>query len=180
MATTKTETRRLFFACWPGARLQQRIAALLPPAIRQHGRAVPSEKLHITLVFLGTVDIDAQHCLEETATGIGGTAFTLRLDTLGHWRRSQVYWLGPSQTSLALAQLVAALNRAARACGLSTESRPYKAHLTLARKLRRPPPVAPTPPPIEWRVDRFALVESRNEDGGTRYLPLRWWPLTSP
>jgi 2'-5' RNA ligase len=49
-------TQRLFFALWPSAEEQRALAQAAHKAARYSGgRATPEEKLHLTLVFLGSV-----------------------------------------------------------------------------------------------------------------------------
>lgn len=173
-------TQRLFFALWPEEVLQRQLAtaaaALLPQTI---GRRVRPENLHCTLVFLGNVDAGQRLCVEAAATALAPTAsFTLTFDRFGYFRGPQVAWLGCSRTPPALLDLVAQLGHGCAACGFPPEQRPYEVHLTVARKLRRDPGRAPFMP-IEWRVGRFALVESVSTDEGVRYQPLRFWELRS-
>jgi len=60
--------------------------------------------------------------------------------------------------------------------GLPTESRPYRPHLTLARKVGRWEGPAEVEP-LLWRADSLTLVESRTDREGSRYEPLASWPL---
>lgn len=171
-------TQRLFFALWPEEALQQQLAtaaaALLPQTT---GRRVRPENLHCTLVFLGNVEVGQRLCIEAAATALAPTpSFTLVFDRFGYFRGPQVAWLGCSRTPPALLDLVARLGRGCTACGFPPEQRPYEVHLTVARKLRRDPGRAPFMP-IEWQVERFALVESVTTDEGVRYQPLRFWEL---
>lgn len=170
-------TQRLFFALWPDEALQRQLAtaaaALLP---RTSGRRVRPENLHCTLVFLGGVDAGQRLCVEAAADVLAVPAFDLRFDRFGYFRRPQVAWLGCSHTPPALLDLVGQLGHGCDACGFPPERRPYEVHLTVARKLRRDPGRSPFMP-IDWRVERFALVESVSTDEGVRYQPLRFWAL---
>jgi 2'-5' RNA ligase len=170
-------TQRLFFALWPEEELQVRLAragtALLP---EQPGRPVAPGNLHATLVFLGDVDSDQRACVEAAADAVQGGAFSMTLDRFGYFRKPQVAWLGCRQVPPALLALVGQLNRGCAACGFPPERRPYEVHLTIARKVRRDPGRPPVIP-IEWPVERFALVESVSTDRGVSYHPLRFWPL---
>jgi 2'-5' RNA ligase len=118
-------------------------------------------------------------CVEAAATALAPLpSFTLTFDRFGYFRGPQVAWLGCSRTPPALLDLVAQLGHGCAACGFPPEQRPYAVHLTVARKLRRDPGRAPFMP-IEWRVGRFALVESVSDDEGVHYRPLRFWGLRS-
>jgi len=174
------ETRRLFFALWPPPELQAELARRARKAVRVGGgRAVAMDKLHLTLVFVGSVDGAVQACLESAADGVDGAAFTLALDRLGHFPRPRVIWAGASQVPPALSALVRDLGRALLPCGYHPESRPFQAHVTLMRKAGRGPSVGELDP-LAWPVEDFALVESLTLPEGARYRVLHRWPLAAP
>jgi len=179
MTATKgaVSTQRLFFALWPEPELQIQLAraadALLPTG---QGRRVRSENLHCTLLFLGNVDPDQRVCVESAAERITGRGFTIRLDRFGYFRRPQVAWIGSTAMPTGLSRLVDNLGSSCDACGFPPERRPYEVHLTIARKVRRDPG-RPLMMPIDWRIDRFALVESVSSEAGALYRPLRFWTL---
>jgi 2'-5' RNA ligase len=62
-------------------------------------------------------------------------------------------------------------------CGVRPDDRPFQAHMTLLRKVNRPP-AALTIDPIPWSVERFSLIASVPTEGGVVYRELRSWPLT--
>jgi RNA 2',3'-cyclic 3'-phosphodiesterase len=170
-------TQRLFFALWP-TEVQQRqwhqqAGSMLAGC---HGRLVAAHNLHLTLVFLGPVSNAVRQCLERAVADIHGAPFTLVLDTAGYWYKPQVVWLGCSELPVPLARLVSALSTAARDCGLTPDTRTYRPHLTLARKVRRDPGNFPLTPFI-WPVEGFALVESLSPPEGVLYRPVRRWDL---
>lgn len=140
------------------------------------GRPVLPGNLHITLAFLGSVDADTRRCMEQAADNITLPPFTLQLNELGFWRRPQVVWLGTDSTPPPLLALASALKQAMIGCGLEPESRPFQAHLTLMRKVRRAPEGEP-PAGITWPVSDFALVVSDTLPEGVRYAVLRRWAL---
>ena len=130
----------------------------------------------IRLVFLGAVAVERQPCLGEMAVALDARRFVLPLDTMGWWRRPQILWMGPSRTPRLLRELVSGLQRGIGKCGLVPDARPYEAHVTLARKARRAPSQDP-PVRIDWRIDRFVLVESVQGPAGPRYSIVGEWPL---
>ena len=174
--------RRLFFALWPGEREREALGAwqrALAPGLEGGARAVPPERLHLTLLFLGGVEEPARACLEEAAGRLALPGpFTLRLDRLGHWAGPRVLWAG-GEAPAPLLELVGGLRRAAQGCALAVEERPFALHLTLFRKVRRPPPLPPPPRPLRWTVGGFVLAASRTLPDGARYELLRRWPLPS-
>jgi len=170
-------SKRLFFALWPDTALQEELHALaatmLPPG---DGRRTPSANIHLTLAFLGSVSPEDQVCYEQAADRIRAERFNLTLDARGCFRRSGIFWIGAEHVPEGLLALVRALSEALQACGYEPDPRPFRAHLTLARRLRRCPRL-PQPAPIEWSVGDFALVQSHLGAGGAEYEILRRWPL---
>jgi len=169
--------RRLFFALWPDTALRSaaamRVAALVPPG---QGRPQRPDQLHLTLVFLGSVPEQRLECVRTVAAGATGTPITVALDRLEHWRRPRVLCLTPSAVPMPLASLVEQLRCSLAGQQLPTESRPYRPHLTLARKVARfegPTDVEP----LLWRAESITLVESKTDRKGSRYEPLATWPL---
>lgn len=171
------KTERLFFALWPKPEQQKAwattVAGLLPV---DAGRLVPASNLHITLLYIGEVTTRKRKALEAMADQISFAPFALRLDRFGYWRKPKVWWWGPSQPPEELFGLVQSLRRGAECCGIEIDQRPYKAHLTLARKVA----CAPEQIVIQacgWTVDHFALVRSVSTPEGVRYEPLQHWSV---
>ena len=156
--------------------MRARIETLTRAIPRRPDRATKRPNLHITLVFLGAVDEATHQCLEREATRVAGAAFTLVLDRLGYFPRPQILWLGPSVCPNALTDLVAELGVGLKQCGLRPETRPYKPHMTLARRVRSVDTGVEIAP-IEWRINSYHLVESITEHGGVRYQSLRQFSL---
>jgi len=171
-------SERLFLALWPEAALQQRMAALVDTvlAARGGGRRAPLANLHMTLAFLGSVDGAVRQRLERQADGVRRPGFELVLDRLGCFRRRGLLWVGAAGVPPPLLELVADLRAAQVACGLTPDERDYRAHVTLARHLRRcPQPMGIEP--IVWPVQEFVLVRSNLGAAGARYDVLRAWQL---
>jgi 2'-5' RNA ligase len=81
----------------------------------------------------------------------------------------------------ALASVASALEAAAREIGFEPESRPFRAHLTLARAEREGRPVAPAPGGAaiarDVRADEVVLFRSELGPGGARYSRIAVFPL---
>jgi 2'-5' RNA ligase len=101
---------------------------------------------------------------------------TVVFDRVEHWRKPRVLCLAASETPPALDVLVASLRTAISARKLPFDERPYRPHVTLARHVARFDPIA-TNEPLRWHADSFALVESRTDPSGARYVPLASWLL---
>jgi 2'-5' RNA ligase len=158
---------RLFLALWPDEPAGDAIVAW-QSAFAWPAGASPSARqaLHVTLHFLGDVP---RTRLPELALGLRGPVepFELVLDTAAVWPGG-IAVLEPAQVPAALVDLHARLGAALRALGLRTEARPYRPHVTLARRASgaRPPPTPQALP--RWQASSWALVEST----GGRYKTL--------
>ncbi len=170
-------TQRLFFALWPDDGLRDRTGQLARDHLHGCGRRVRRENLHITLVFLGAVDGPRRACVEAAGDSIRGQPFTLELDRITWWSRPRVLFAGCSEIPPALLDLVGELKRGCQGCGFEPERRPYRAHLTLARKVAVGQP-STTVEAMPWHVRDFCLVESRTLTTGAEYSVLRMWPLS--
>lgn len=147
--------------------------------MRAGGRGVPAENIHLTLVFLGSVDAAFRECAERAAAAVRVESFTLVLEKMACWSRAGVLWVGPRAAPVPLLELARELNAGLAACGLAPEPRPYAPHLTLGRQLRSCPDSGWIEP-LSWEVSRFTLVQSRTRADGAHYEVLRSWPLNSP
>ncbi|MCC6867781.1 MAG: RNA 2',3'-cyclic phosphodiesterase [Burkholderiales bacterium] len=169
---------RAFFALIPDSAVRERLLALAREiARRSRGRVVSAEHLHLTLAFLGDVSLARVPDLRAIGDRLPHVAATLAFDTLGAWRASGVAWIAPSHVPDEITALHAALNTALRAAGFAIEDRPFRPHVTLARRCVQPPPRGPTAP-IVWNVGVLSLVGSELRPDGPRYTTLAQWPLT--
>jgi len=164
---------RLFFALWPGAAAARELARVGEAlAGLAGGKPVPPEKIHMTLAFLGSLQDEDAGRVALAAGAIRGDAVRMTIDMVGSFRGARVGWAAPSQPAPGLAILQADLAGELRDRGFALEARPFNPHATLARKILRPVPRAPTAA-IEWRSNAFTLVQST----GGRYEVLESWGL---
>jgi 2'-5' RNA ligase len=174
-----TTARRLFFALWPGPVAVDAASAavhrLVPPGT---GRPQRPDQLHLTLEFLGGVPQPRLVSVLEAGESVAASAnpFEIVLDRLEHWQRPQVLCLTASIVPAPLAALVLALRSALAARGFEPEERAFRPHLTLARKVRLPPP-AESVEPLCWAARDYSLVESIGGPQGSRYERLATWPM---
>lgn len=155
---SRRDSARLFVALWPGRDLREALVAWRErQAWPTHARPTPASQLHLTLHFLGQVPRERLHAL-SAALHQPFTPFTLRLGRPVLWPGG-VAVLEPLRPAPRLAQLHATLAQALHACDLRTESRDYRAHLTLARHAQ-PTQWLDDGPGLRWPVRAYALVES--------------------
>lgn len=129
---------------------------------------MPERNLHITLAFVGAVGARAEQCLIMQAARIGAEAFQLTLTHTGHFPRSRILWLGTDSCPAPLTELAQQLNHALEICGLKPDLKPYRPHVTLLRDAT-PASARIEVPQINWRVERFHLMESRTRPEGAQY-----------
>jgi len=169
--------KRLFFALWPNAKLQNRIFQDSTSILRPWpGKRVLARQLHITLVFLGQVSNELQVCLRKKVSAIDVSGFDLALSEIGSFSRSQVIWIGPDGVSPHLLELQKRLTQAQAECGMQPEARPFAPHMTLMRHAKSGCSHLRTAR-ISWQVRDFALIESINHANGVEYRILARWPL---
>jgi RNA 2',3'-cyclic 3'-phosphodiesterase len=167
-------SRRLFFALWPADAVRHALAAAFGAAVAAGGgRAVPPAHLHLTLEFLGPVAGDRLAELVAIGGHVALAAEPLVLDRLEWWRRAATLVVAPSTPGAGLLAVQAELRRALGGSGFRVDSRPFRPHVTLARKVVAAPAAAPGA--VVWPVEELALVASEPAAGGSRYTRLARW-----
>jgi len=169
MPTPRDATLRLFVALWPGAAVRRALAARRD-AVPWPGAARPTatDKLHLTLHFLGGVAAGRLPALRAALAVEPVSPFDLQLDAVRNWRGGLVV-LQPSTPPPELGRLHAALGEVLLGLGLAVERRTYRPHVTLARDCPAPLPPSPPGAPLRWRIDGHVLVQSA-PDGQYRVL----------
>jgi 2'-5' RNA ligase len=159
--------------------LRQRIGA------RLRATWVPPANMHLTVRFIGQVDDDrAATLLDALAPRLGMTPFDVELSGCGVFPPSgapRAIWIGLVRGLTALSAMHDELARRQARLGFTPESRPFRAHLTLARVKDAPKGSAVivrdalravTPAPVRWRVDRATIFRSHLSPRGPRYEAL--------
>lgn len=176
-------TLRLFFALQPSLAQNTMLTAYVAPLVAQlEGRAVPAENLHATLCFIGAVEEERLDALRAAAASIRGRPVRLRFDALEYWETPKVLCATSSRDSSEASELAIALGEVAVAAGFSPDIKPFRAHLTLARKIAATqaanvPLPLPLEPPMVMRADNFVLMSSRREGERSIYSAVETWPL---
>jgi len=173
---------RLFTAVTLGTAIEASTAARIQHlrALAPRARWVKTERLHLTLVFLGDVDEARLPALREALTPVGARHAPFLLSVAGGGafgapEHPRVLWADVRGATEALKALQADTARVLQPLGFEPEHREYTAHLTLARS-RAPRGDAALASCVqalsettlgEGRVDRLVLFESR----GGHYHP---------
>ncbi|GAB6067300.1 RNA 2',3'-cyclic phosphodiesterase [Methylothermus subterraneus] len=166
--------KRLFFALWPDEGVLEQLAKVRRELQLNEGKPVDCEKFHITLLFLGEVPEDKIEALKALAEKLPLIPCELTFDRLEHWVRPAVLCLTAQAIPKPLAEWVKSLRKRVRKLGFQLESRPFRPHLTLARKVKKRI-AARAIDPIAWPVREVALVASELSPEGSRYQVLGRW-----
>ncbi len=166
---------RLFVALQIPEKMRERLVALqggVPGA-----RWASEEQMHLTLRFIGEVDGNVAHDIDDALSGIRAPAFTVELAGIGEFG---------GKTHEALLHLQKKIETALQRIGLPAETRKFSAHVTLARMKGAPQEkivqflthhalFASGP----FAVDDFVLFSSQLSHGGSIYHAERVYPLIS-
>ena len=168
---------RLFVALEVPDEVRVPLDAAVAPLRAEHDRLrwTPAEQWHITLAFIGDVDVavhEVAAALEAAADSAPGR-IGLDLAAAGRFG-DRVLWVGVTdEPEGAVADLGVVTQRSLAAAGLPVDDKPVHPHITLARGRRRDRArVRPTlveavsSPPMSWSVDEMVLVESVRQGGG--------------
>jgi RNA 2',3'-cyclic 3'-phosphodiesterase len=199
-ATSPEPTRRLFFALWPDETMREAMARATQEAARASGgRPVPAGNLHVTLAFLGSVPEGRLPELaaigrrvaplsgEGESSGCDEPGVELVFDHLEYWRGAHVLCALPARQPACAATLARRLQERLSESGFAPDpataqsagfnmAKPFRPHVTLARKaLRLPRPMEMEA--VTWRFAEFVLVQSKTDPEGAEYRVLESFTL---
>ncbi|MGN6459840.1 MAG: RNA 2',3'-cyclic phosphodiesterase [Pseudolabrys sp.] len=160
----------------------------IPPDVAQHlslmrgglhgARWIDPENYHVTLRFIGDVDVPIAREIAATLAQADRAPFTLRITGLASFGgRKPRALIATVEPETALAELQAEHERLMRRLGLAAEGRKFTPHVTLAR-LRDTSSLAVADwlsqrgyfAPLTVPVSRFVLYSSRASTGGGPYV----------
>ena len=154
-------------------------------------RWVKADNIHLTILFLGSVDEDTIGDIEEKVNVVvkGFSAFKTKLSAVGafpHWKRPRVIWIGLNGDIGRLSNLKNELQEELKVLGFIPEKRPFRAHLTLGR-FKGP---IDRDEDMKWILDRYRdinsdmyqvneliLYKSDLKPDGPVYTKMATWPL---
>lgn len=148
-------------------------------------RWIDRENYHLTLRFIGDVDMDIAEEIADALTRVRRESFMLRLADIGTLGTKKSHTIAVrTGFSAALAELQAEHERIMQRIGLPPETRKFTPHVTLARLrgangrdiadyLAMRGGFAAEPFPVE----EFVLFSARNSTGGGPYVVEQAYPL---
>jgi 2'-5' RNA ligase len=176
----------LFFAVELPRNVQAVLGRLRPSDDRDY-RWVDPTLLHLTLAFLGEQPEERLTVLERVGTeaAAGSRGGVLRLGNAGHFgssRAPRVLWVDLAGDLEALLGLQHRVDEGLRTQGFPTEERPFRAHITLARRREHASggPPAGWPPIVEhasFTLNQLTLLQSRLSPRGPTYTPVFQFPI---
>lgn len=174
---------RLFFALQPTpAQAEDLLARTAATAALLHAQPVTADNLHATLCFVGAVAPERLDALKASAATVLRSSVELRFDALDYWEEPRVLCATSSEACEAANELARAISTSIVAAGFAPDRKPFRPHLTLARKGRSADAMKvdwpiPLESPLALRCDRFVLMESRREETGSIYSVQDSWGL---
>lgn len=174
---------RLFFALWPDETMRDALAHSVRKAVRASGgRPVAADKLHVTLAFLGAVPESRLTALADAARAASrerprvAPLLELPLERLEYWTGPSLLCVLPEQPPPGVTALAQRLLERLAAAGFAPDLKPFRPHVTVARKVTRATPSLAMRSAV-WRLSGFALIESRTLESGSVYSVVQSFPL---
>lgn len=166
--------RRLFFALWPDDAIRQHCLDVVNKLSGQGLRPVAPKNLHVTLLFLGNIDAEQQAGISAAADALSvPPIMELTFDRLSFWKKPAIYCLTGRRFDREVAALVEQLASIATQYGVMVDERPFKPHITLARKAKAS--VVIEFESIIWRAGALCLAESCSTADGVEYRVIKRW-----
>ncbi len=154
-------------------------------------RWVKVDNIHLTIIFLGSVDEDKIDDIKEKVNSAVKRfpIFKIRINGVGvfpNWRRPRVIWVGLNGEIERLSKFRDELQAELKVLGLKEEKRPYRPHLTIGR-FKGP---SNKDEELKWIIDRYhdissdlqyldelILFKSDLKPDGPIYTKMAAWPL---
>jgi RNA 2',3'-cyclic 3'-phosphodiesterase len=152
------------------------------------GRAIPAQNLHVTLAFLGSVPEEDIGRVEAVALEVArlladelnGQRVRVAFDGLDYWKKANLLCatIRGEQLDPVMVMLANTLKSRLVAAGFNPDLKPFRPHVTLARKVAHSIPTRDMTS-VVWEFDDFALIESQPQRGGSAYRVLRSFSFVS-
>ena len=172
-----SQRHRLFFSLEPDQSVRRRLEQVQKsPGVS--GRAAKPAQFHATLAFLGMQQAEVIPEIRNIASNLSFEPCRVVLDQFGQFRRVGILWIGASELPAVLRGFQDDLVRALLKAGIGHDRKAWRFHVTLYRKLRKPPLIM-DPVAIEWSLNGFDLIESVSVGNGVEYHSIGHWNARS-
>ncbi|ESS66802.1 2'-5' RNA ligase [Methyloglobulus morosus KoM1] len=165
--------KRLFFAIWPDECTRQQCVKIANAVVPEQAHSVQAANIHVTLLFLGNIDPDKEERFKQALAAVQAPRMTLCFDKLSFWKKPGILCLTTTNPSPEIESFVEVLSKLARGLGIPIDERPFKPHVTLAKKVKNQ--VSLGFDPIIWHSSSFSLVESCQVSSGIVYRTVGEW-----
>src|SRR5262245_44058018 len=98
--TSKLPRARMFFALWPNDAISGQLARVGSKLHRElGGKPTRDASVHMTLLFLGDVELERLNDLRESVSVVTFKPFQIIVNTCGGWgHHGGTVWVGPAET----------------------------------------------------------------------------------
>lgn len=144
-------------------------------ALPKMEKKVPAANYHVTSLFLGEVSNHRQDGLCNDIDQLAAKPFSICFDQLSFWSKPKILCLTASQPPTAATELADELFAIAKKNEMNPQQRPYRPHISLARKVidNVPPPLFA--PSFECAFNALHLFESVSGKHGVHYPIRKTW-----
>ena len=139
-------------------------------------RRVPAANYHMTLAFAGEVSHAQAAALRTVGAAARLPAFEVCFEACEYWQRPAVVVAAASSCPPSLLTLHRRLLAEFDRLGLPGDPVPFRAHVTVARKVTQAP-VLPAMSQLCWSVRAVHLVHSARSTQASVYTVVDTWPL---
>jgi RNA 2',3'-cyclic 3'-phosphodiesterase len=170
-------------------RVQVHIARLRESVPEARASWNRDDKLHLTIKFLGDIDVDRVAALslaaERAVAGMKPISLTAKgCGAFPDRGRPRVLWIGTVDEDEGLARLNQRLETECAAQGFAREQRDFRPHLTIAR-VRQPAAAVELAdahqqmgfPPLKFEANELVVIRSELSGAGSRYTNISRHPL---
>ena len=149
------------------------------------GSFTRKENFHLTLAFLGETPGEKVNDLCRIIREIKSASFEIPFTRTGCFThsRKELWWIGSDPDSPGLPLLTSIHEQLLEllvGAGISADTRPFSAHITLGREIKHSVPIILDCPHIVVRVDRISLMKSENIRGRLTYTEIFGMKMEDP
>ena len=157
---------RLFIAVWPNDEMKKAMISVMHEMKKQGitGNYVPTQNLHMTLVFLGEVKEaeKVKNVMDQIPVEKAGLSFS------DYGNFGDAFWIG-IKTNQKMKKYVSDLKKALKEQGIPCSDEKFSPHITLIRQQKGKKPSGLVIPDTSMTVNKIVLLKSEIKDKKTLY-----------